>query len=244
MHTPSLDSTQKPTILVLHGVTMSGRSMLALLGPIADSLRAAGFELVAPDAAGRMSKEQVAGLVSWARSTYAKVGQDADAAFCEGVFWQGGEHGDWFDAVTDPASGEKTYRALAPSLERVRAATSGRRVVGVLGFSQGCAMAAVVSGAAKRGALPFGDTLRFGVYVAGFKPAFARPEIELWPVPDVAGLFAAGTADAIFSDPEGIRALAREFTDPEVHIVEGLQHTMPVSAEWVERITAFATRHG
>ncbi len=232
----------KPTILVFHGVTMSGRSMLELLGPIADSLRAAGFELVAPDAAGRMSADQVAGLMSWARSTYAKVGQDADAAFREGVFWRDGEHGDWFDAATDPESGEKIYRALAPSLERVRAAASGRRVVGVLGFSQGCAMAAVVSGAAKRGLLPFGDTLRFGVYVAGFKATFDLPRLELWPVPEVSGLFVTGTADAIFPDPEGIRALAREFTDPEVHIVEGLQHTMPVSAEWVDRITAFATR--
>ena len=73
---------------------------------------------------------------------------------------------------------------------------------------------------------------------------FAAPELELWPVPKVAGLFATGTADAIFQDAEGIRTLAREFTDPEVHIVEGMQHMMPTSPEWVERITSFATRHG
>ncbi|MCA9638933.1 MAG: hypothetical protein KC420_23055, partial [Myxococcales bacterium] len=181
-----------------------------------------------------MSTEQVAGLVSWARTAYAKREQDADAAFCEGVFWEGAEHFDWFDARTG-ANGEKTFAGLEASLASVRAATEGHRVVGILGFSQGCAMAALASGLAVHGQLPFGDTLRFGVYIGGFKPAFDHPAVEAWPVGGVAAMLIAGTDDAIFPDPAGIEALAREFSEPELHIVEGLQHTVPRSPEWVSR---------
>lgn len=232
-----------PTILVVHGVTMSGTSMLGLLGPIADRLRAAGFELVAPNAGKEMNADNLAGLVEWLRSVYATHGQDVDDAFCDGVFWDGTHH-DWFDAETDRGTGEKHYRALESSLESIRAATAGCHVVGVLGFSQGCAMAALATGLAKRGQLPFGDSLRFGIYLSGFKAEFQRPAVTAWPVPDVKGLFITGSEDAIFPDPAGIRALAAEFTEPEVHVVEGLTHTVPTTPEWVDRIVEFASRHG
>ncbi|TNE88550.1 MAG: hypothetical protein EP330_14355 [Deltaproteobacteria bacterium] len=229
----------RPCILVLHGMTMSGASMLALLGPVADALEAAGFELVAPNAGVALSEAELAGLVPWLRQTYAKVGQDASAWFHEGAFWLPDEaRYEWFGARTE--GGRKTYTALDAGLAAVASAVEGRHVVGVLGFSQGCAMAALIAGLAKKGALPYGESLRFGVFLSGFLPRFDEPALDPWPIAELRGLCITGTADAFFPGGEAMREVADQLDAPELHVIEGLQHTVPTEPEWVARIASFA----
>ena len=232
----------KPTLLALHGITMSGASILRELGPVRPALEAAGFEVAAPDAPRVMAPGEVEAMVRRGAAAYAARGQSAQESFCEGVFWEG-ERRDWFGGLVDPATGLRRYAALEASLDALRGAAQGRRVVGLLGFSQGCAMAALAAGLARAGELPFGETLRFGVFLAGFKPEFDQPALAPWPVPDLPALFAVGAEDAIFPDPQTLRDLAREFEAPEVHVIPGLAHRVPTSPEWVERITAFAAAH-
>ncbi len=228
---------ERPAILVFHGITMSGASMRRHLGPIGAALEDEGCELVYLDAPNVMSPAQVEGAVDWAARVYVAKGQDAHASFREGVFWDG-PHRDWFAAQTD-AEGRKDYRGLAASLDTVRAGAEGRRVTGVLGFSQGCAMAGLVAGLAARGHLPFGDMLERGVFLSGFKPVFDLPAVDPWPVPGVRGLFAVGSEDAIFPEQASIEGLASEFEQADVHRIEGLPHVVPTDPTWVDRIVSF-----
>lgn len=236
-----------PALLVLHGITMSGPSMLRLLGPIADALRAQGLELIAPNAGVRLDAGALAGIVRWAEGAYAARGQAARDAFCDGVFWEDGargEHYDWFDLAS--ADGLKTYRGLEAGLAQIRDAVAGREVIGVLGFSQGCAMAALVAGLARAGHLPFGDTLRCAVLLSGFRAAFDRPAFDPspWPIGDLPALLAWGREDPVFPDEATIRGLAAEFTAPELHLVDGLSHDVPRDPTWVRRIADFVASAG
>ncbi|MCB9641648.1 MAG: hypothetical protein H6728_01050 [Myxococcales bacterium] len=236
---------ERPAILVFHGITMSGASILRLLGPIAQKLEDAGFALIAPDAPNEMSEEAVESLLRWVSKQYAARGQVAQDAFSEEVFWAG-PRCDWFAAETDPETKKKDYTGLLKSLERIREVTQNQRVVGILGFSQGCAMAGLATGLAKQGVLPFGDSLRFGVYLSGFKPAFDLPTFAAspWPVQDVKGWFAVGQEDALFPGTASIQGLAEAFEHAEVHHIEGLAHLVPTSPQWVEQIVQFAVKHG
>ena len=235
-----------PAVLVIHGITMSGPSMLRLLGPIADALRARGLELIAPNAGVRLGEGALAGIVRWAEGAYAARAQVARDAFCDGVFWEGegsGEHYDWFDLASE--DGVKTYRGLEAGLASIRDAVAGREVVGVLGFSQGCAMAALVAGLARAGHLPFGDTLRCAVLLSGFRAAFDRPVFDPspWPIGDLPALLVWGREDPVFPDEATIRGIAAELSAPELHILDGLGHDVPRDPASIERIAGFVGRH-
>ena len=215
--------------------------MLAHLGPVADALRGEGLELIAPTAPRRVGAGELAGLLGWLRGAYAKRGQSVDAVFSEGTFWAGeGEHYDWFGSET--VDGHKHFTALEAGLQVIREATQGRDVVGVLGFSQGCAMAALTAALAMRGDLPFGEQLRFSVLLSGFKPVFGRPVLDPWPVKGLPALLAWGREDAVFPDEATIRTLAAEFSNPELHLIDGLAHVVPQDPVWVGRIAAFVRR--
>lgn len=230
------------TILVFHGITMSGTSTLRQLGPIRDRLEAAGFTLLAPNGGRQMSAAQVAATKNWLRKGYAARNQDPDATFRDGVFWDEAGHFGWFHAVRDQESRRWDYRALATSLQIVQDAARDHTVIGVLGFSQGCAMAAIVASLASKGNLPGLDAVRFGVFLSGFLPRFDTPALDLWPVSGVEGLFLAGTDDAVFPDPAGMNALAAAFGGT-TQLIEGLQHTLPTGAEQVDAIVNFAITH-
>ena len=120
----------RDAILVLHGITMSGASMLRNLGPLRAALEGAGFELIAPNAGHRMSSDEVASIAEVIDGFYRKRGRRADEEFRDGRLWDAGEHYDWFASETDAATGTKTYRALTQSLDAVADAVRGKRVVG------------------------------------------------------------------------------------------------------------------
>lgn len=227
------------TILVFHGITMCGSAMLRSLGPLRGALEDRGFTLVAPDAPHQMSERAVSKLLDWMRPNFEERGQDLDAAFADGAFWDPGKRRDWFDARRDRETRKWDYAALPESIALISELFEAHDVVGVLGFSQGCAMAAVAAALAKRGQLSGGDDLRFGIFMAGFKPVFSTPDLTLWPVEGLDSLVLWGTADAVFPDPRGIADLADALGGEAEHI-DGLAHAVPDAPAWVERIAQFA----
>ncbi len=221
---------------------MSGPSVLHHLGPLADELRGLGLELIAPNASRRVDEAELRGLLGWLEGAYKKCGQSADDVFREGSFWEDGdEHYEWFGS--QKYEGEKHYTALEASLEILREATRDRDIVGIAGFSQGSAMAALTAGLAKRGHLPFGESLRFGLFFSGFKPTFALPRLDPWPVLDLPALFTWGRRDPVFPKESTVREQTAEFTSPELLILDELSHVIPRDAATRSRILAFVREH-
>lgn len=232
-----------PTILVLHGITMNGASMLRTLGPLGSRLEALGFALLAPTAPHRLDAAELDSLVSWMGGRYSAAGQDLTDTFNASKFWEPGEHYDWLQSNTDAATGQKTYQALAQSIASLAAAINGRHVVGVLGFSQGCAMAIVL--AALAAANPRFAGLRFGILLSGFKPVFDTPTPIAYPIGPFPRLLAIGDRDPIFpGTADYLASLSAAFSGgaEDRFVVPGLSHDVPSSPADVERIAQFALR--
>ena len=231
-------------ILVLHGITMSGPSVLRTLGPLRTRLEALGFELVAPNAAHRLTGEDLTSLSEWMANRYREMGQSYADDFADGRFWDAGEHYDWFRSNTDQTTGKKTYHAVEQSLEVVAAALRERPVVGVLGFSQGAAMATVVAARACQGDARFAS-IRWGMFLSGFKPQFDEPKIISYPAGPLPRLFAVGDRDPIFpGNATYLASLSRAFEggEEELVIVPGLGHEVSQDPAVVERLASFAVR--
>jgi len=232
-------------VLVLHGITMSGASMLRALGGLGRRLESLGFELVAPNAAHRMDAAELASLLEWLGALYAKRGQDAGDWFRDGRFWDGDEHFDWFRSSTDSTSGKKTYAALERSLEAVAHALREKDVRAFVGFSQGSAMGVVLAALAARGDARFRGLAR-GVFLTGFKPIVEHPLSVAYPIAsDFSGLFVIGEDDAVFPGTSGYaKAFSRAFAGEAVEtlVVPGLAHDVPAAPSDVERIAEFVAR--
>lgn len=240
-------SSTRPTVLVLHGITMNGTSMLRVLGPLAEALEREGYDLVAPDGGRRMTRAEADGFVDSVARAYERRESDAREWFADGRFWDGENHFDWLDPFTDDDSGAKTYRAFEASVASVREATDGLDVRGIVGFSQGCVWGSIVTALAQSGELPFGDSLRFGIYMSGFLPVFDEPKRDLWPIRrDFASRFVIGDRDPLFPEPgETIGALAERFPgeDRGVVVSPGLGHEVTRDPALIRRLGAFAGAH-
>lgn len=230
------------SLLVLHGITMSGTSMVRTLGPLGVELQRLGFGLVAPNAAHRLEAAELSSLMAWMGGRYREQGQDIDADFTDGRFWDAGEHYDWFQSNTDTKSGKKTYQALLQSLDGVANAIRDEPVVGVIGFSQGAAMAMVLASLAARGDQRFAK-LRFGMFLSGFKPEFDVPPVIAYPIGPFRRLLVIGDRDPIFpGNAAYLASISESFSGGEAEriVVPGLGHALPTSPELVERLAGFA----
>jgi predicted esterase len=236
--------TETRSILVLHGITMSGAAVLRTLGPLRERLESLGFELIAPNAAHRLTGEELKALSDWMSNRYRQLGQSYADDFSDGRFWDAGEHYDWFGANTDAATGKKTYHALEQSLACVAAALHERRVVGVLGFSQGAAMAIVVAALACQGDARF-SSIRWGMFLSGFKPVFDEPQVLRYPAGPLPRLLAIGERDPIFpGNASYLSTVSRAFEggEEELIVVPGLGHEVSEDPLIVERLANFAVR--
>jgi predicted esterase len=218
--------------------------MLRALGPLGGRLEALGFELVAPNAAHRLSGAELTSLSDWMASRYRDVGQSSADDFSDGRFWDAGEHYDWFQSDTDKATGKKKYLAVERSLANVAAAIRERPVAGVLGFSQGAAMAMVVAACAGQGDPRF-SSVRFGIFLSGFKPVFDEPKLFTYPAGPLPRLLAIGERDPIFpGNADYLASVSQAFVggEEELIVVPGLGHEVATEASVVERIANFARR--
>ena len=232
----------KKAVLVLHGLSMSGASTLRTLGPLAARLESLGFTLIAPNGGHQLNAEEMDGLRTYFEKRYGKVGQRAAEAFREGAFWDEDEHYDWFHALTDAETGTKTYRSVEESLTQIAAAIGGHDLVGVLGFSQGAAMAMILSALTLQGDKHFGSPA-WGVFMSGFTPKFDEPKLFSYPIAGTfRALFVIGERDPVFPGNEDyLRSQAEAFADAETEtlVIPGLSHIPPSRPEDVERIVRF-----
>ncbi len=216
--------------------------MRRTLGPLGQRLEELGYELVAPNGGHRLAPDDVSSLVSWMGGMYGKRGQSAGDSFREGRFWEGGEHYDWFDSSTDPDTGKKQYRALEQSLENVAAAVEGRHISGVLGFSQGAAMATLLLARAAEGDPRFQHP-SWGIFLSGFKPVFDEPYGVRYPIPgELSALFVIGEQDPIFPGSDAyLASLGAAFAAArsEYLLLPGFGHDVPTSGEPLERLMHF-----
>ncbi len=216
--------------------------MLRALGPLGQRLEEHGITLVAPNAAHRMDEAELSPIMTWMSGRYREAGQDVGDTFKDGMFWDPGQHYDWFQSKTDPQTGKKHYQALEESVERVATAIRNRPVVGVIGFSQGAAMAVLLAARATRGDERFAG-LRFGMFLSGFKPVFDAPTPPVYPAGPFRRLFAIGERDPLFpGNAEYLASVSAAFEgeEQELIVVPQLGHEVPASPAVVEQLARFA----
>ena len=163
----------RTALLALHGFTMNGAGLRRLMIGLENRL-SEHVELIFPNAPNVASEAAVAGL-------------EQRMAVPRGA----PPHLQWWNASDDG----RAYQGWDNSLRVLREALERHPGAGVLGFSQGAAVAAAVAALSCHGQLP---ALRFAVLVAGFTPRAAElaPLFEGAPL-DLPSLHVWGTADPI-----------------------------------------------
>lgn len=232
------------TILVLHGMTMSGASMVRCLGPLASELEQAGFELLAPDAPHQLAEQEVQSFLSWAGPLYERQGRDVKRAFKNGVFWQEGRLYDWLRVETDPATGVVTYHALEKTLDELASLTRERDVVGVIGFSQGAILATLLEALGAQGDERFGPR-KFGLYLAGSPPRVQKPLAARYPIlSTMPRMLVMGGRDPFFDGEASLEKWAGAFAGQSTLVYDPmLGHAVPSQPESVARLMDFVTTH-
>lgn len=161
----------RTALLALHGFTMNGAGLRRLLINLENRL-SAHVDLIFSNAPNEASEASVAGLEQ-----------------AMGVPRGAPPHLQWWSASDDG----RAYQGWDNSVAVLREALERHPGAGVLGFSQGAAVAAAVAALSSRGLLP---PLRFAVLVAGFTPRSAElaPLFAGAPL-EVPSLHVWGTAD-------------------------------------------------
>jgi pimeloyl-ACP methyl ester carboxylesterase len=203
-------------LICLHGFTMNGaglRHMLSELEPEWEH----DFEIVCPDAPHTAAEASVRGITE-----------------LMGGFRPRPPNLEWWNASEDG----RVYRGWAESLERIRSAAEGQPSLGLLGFSQGAAVAAAVAALASRGEFP---SLRFAVLIAGFAPRSDELAALFEPVVDVPSLHVWGEADSFAKHaPKLVEKFAP--ASREQWVWPG-RHTVPTHPEARRVMLDFLQRH-
>lgn len=206
----------RPALIALHGFTMNAAGLKHMLADLEPRL-AGDVELVYPDAPHPASEASVAGIAQLMGGFRPKPPNRQ--------WWSSSDDGD-------------AYVGWEASRQQLAAELAARPAAGLLGFSQGAAVAAALAAASSRGLLP---PVRFVIAVAGFLPR----------APDIAALFDApvrvpslhvwGLADGFAKHAP---RLVERF-DPERREVVTWpgRHTVPTSGAPADAIVDFIRRH-
>jgi pimeloyl-ACP methyl ester carboxylesterase len=206
----------RTTLLALHGFTLNGALMRQGLGALAERLEQ-HVELVCLDAPHTCSAGAVDRLyAAW------DVPRLPPPHLC------------WWDASDDGL----VYNGWEETLALLRARMEEQAPIGVLGFSQGAMLAAVIAALSSRGELP---PLAFAVMIGGSLPrapalrsAFEElvkvPSLHLWGERDkVTGSYSPALATRF--EPE----LSERVTWPG-------GHSIPTQGDAAERLIEFVAR--
>ncbi|KAK3695781.1 serine hydrolase FSH [Podospora appendiculata] len=268
---PKVVEKKEVRILMLHGYTQSGplfraktRAMEKLIAKALAPLNLVPV-LFYPTAPNRLSPRDIPGYELPAGAASAEDVEDADA-------WA------WFRR--DDASGaylllEEGMRALAASMAEANSASSSsssgeaedgveaasvsgedKVIDGVIGFSQGGAVAAMLASAleADRGRIPRphegwvdalrkanrGRPLKFAVVYSGF---YAPPHDLTWlyePKVKTPTLHYFGSLDTVVDESRG-QGLVERCEMPSVVVHPG-GHYVPVNREWVMPVVGFVSK--
>ncbi|AEO64864.1 uncharacterized protein THITE_37820 [Thermothielavioides terrestris NRRL 8126] len=243
-------------ILMLHGFTQSGplfrAKTRALEKLLAKALAPAGLvpALLYPTAPNRLSPRDVPGYQPppLGPSTGAVAGEEGD-----GGDGDEGEMDAWAWFRRDDASGR--YRFLEEGMVRVAEAVrdGSGGIDGVIGFSQGGCMAAMLASAMEEGravgapeherwvsavrAANGGRPLKFAVIYSGF---YAVPEDLAWlykPPIRTPTLHFLGSLDTVVDESRS-QGLVERCQDPVVLTHPG-GHYVPISKEWAMPLAGF-----
>jgi pimeloyl-ACP methyl ester carboxylesterase len=141
---------------------------------------------------------------------------------------------EWWNSSEDG----RQYQGWADTRAQLSAELQQRPSVGLLGFSQGAAVAAALSAVAQRGSLP---SLGFVVLVGGFPPRAAEllplfeeplttPSLHIW-----------GEADPL---AKHAALLVTKFSSPSRQVVTWSgPHSIPTRGEAADAIVDFVRRH-
>jgi predicted esterase len=135
----------RTSLLGLHGFTMNGAALRRMLGALEPRL-AEHVDLSFPDAPHTASEASVANLLR-------RMGGNPSPP----------PHLQWWNSSEDG----RQYQGWTETRAQLCTALQQRARVGLLGFSQGAAVAAALSAVAQRGSLP---SLGFVVLIGGFPP--------------------------------------------------------------------------
>jgi pimeloyl-ACP methyl ester carboxylesterase len=206
----------RTTLLGLHGFTMNGLALRRMLGALEPRL-AEHVELSFADAPHAASEASVTNLVR------RMGGSPSPPPNLE--WWNSSEDG-------------RQYQGWAETRAQLSALLQQRPSVGLLGFSQGAAVAAALSAVAQRGSMP---SLGFVVLIGGFPPRAAEllplfeepltmPSLHIW-----------GEADPL---AKHAALLVNKFSTLSRRVVTWPgPHSIPTRGEAADAIVDFVREH-
>ena len=206
----------RTTLIALHGFTMNGTGLRHMLAELEPQLKDV-VDFAYPDAPHGASEESVAGLASLLGGIRPKP-----------------PNLQWWSATDDGAQ----YAGWERSRELLAAEVARYPSAGLLGFSQGGAVAAALAAASSRGEFP---PLRFAVLVAGFTPR-AHDISPLFAEPvRVPSLHVWGEVDPFGKHAPGL--LERFAPESRESVTWPGSHRVPTSGAAGDALVAFVRRH-
>jgi predicted esterase len=207
----------RTTLITLHGFTMNANGLGHMLAELEPRL-AESVDVVHVNAPHVASEDSVAGLAS-----------------VLGGFRPKPPNLQWWNASDDG----RDYHGWAETRARIAAEVERHGAAGLLGFSQGAAVAAALAAASSLEQFP---PLRFVVLVAGFTPR-AQDIAPLFSEPvRVPSLHVWGEADHRFAKHSPSLVERFEPATREVHTWPG-RHVVPTSGAAGDAIVDFVRRH-
>lgn len=206
----------RPALIALHGFTMNAAGLKHMMAGLEPRLERS-VELVYPDAPHVAPEASVAGI-----------------AELMGGFRPKPPNLEWWNASADGTN----YVGWEATRTRIENELASHPQAGLLGFSQGAAVAAAIAAASSRGLLP---PLRFVILIAGFTPRAEDIAPLFTDLVRVPSLHVWGAADGM---ARHAAPLVERF-DPEQREVVSWpgRHIVPTSGEPADAIIAFVERH-
>jgi pimeloyl-ACP methyl ester carboxylesterase len=205
-----------PSLIALHGFTMNAAGLKHMMADLEPRLEGVvGF--VYPDAPHTAPESSVAAI-----------------AQLMGGFRPKPPNLQWWSASDDGSA----YAGWEATRTRLASELAAHPEAGLLGFSQGGAVAAAIAAASSRGLLP---PVRFVIAIAGFTPR-AQDIAPLFAAPvRVPSLHVWGLADGMAKHSP---RLAERFDPEQREIVTWPgRHTVPTSGNAADAIVSFVQRH-
>lgn len=206
----------RPALISLHGFTMNAAGLKHMMADLEPRL-AEAVDLIYPDAPHPASDESVAAI-----------------AQLMGGFRPKPPNLQWWNASDDGTA----YLGWKETRDRVAAELTAHPEAGLLGFSQGAAVAASLAAASSRGAVP---PVRFIIAIAGFLPRAHDIAPLFEPPVNIPSLHVWGLADGMAKHaPRLVERFAPE--QREVVTWPG-RHIVPTSGAPADAIVDFIHRH-